>query len=147
MFANVGCLLTLANRDLTMELFSVKVSPLHPDLSGLYQQLDIHEHSFNSERKAIQALRKITPDLVVADFIYGYGNNYAGVNVSNLDVLLYSLQKSAPHAKVFLLCEKTEIEYTEKLPEVVTIQSQYLYPLNQNIFREDLAAVLNDLAT
>lgn len=129
-----------------MELFSVRVSPLHPDLSGLYQQLDISEHSFNSERKAIQALRNVIPDLVVADFIYGYGNNYAGVNVSNLDVLLYSLQKSAPHAKVFLLCEKKEIEYTEKLPDVVTIQGRYLYPLNQKVFSEDLIAVVSDLA-
>ena len=125
-----------------MDLFSVVLSPLHPNFSSLYKQSGINEHSFNSERKAIQALRKLTPDIVVADFLYGYGNNYAGVNVSNLDVLLYSLQKTVPQVRVFLFCDKSEIQYTEKLPKVVAIEGHYLYPVSQNNFNEDLMAVI-----
>ncbi len=125
-----------------MELFSVTLSPLHPGLSNVYQQLGVNVNCFSSERKAIQALRKITPDILIADFIYGYGNNYAGVNVSNLDVLLYSLQKSAPEVKVFLFCEKNEIQFIHKLPPVVKIEGRYIYPINQEIFRGDLLKVL-----
>ncbi|VAW79181.1 hypothetical protein MNBD_GAMMA12-413 [hydrothermal vent metagenome] len=130
-----------------MELFSVKLSPLHPDLSGLYTKLGITEYSFNSERKAIQALRKITPDIVIADFIYGYGNNYAGVNVSNLDVILYSLQKSAPKVNVFLLCEKKEVQFTDKLPSVVNITSQYLYPVDKVAFSDELLKLISHQQT
>jgi len=126
-----------------MNLFSVKLSPLHPELSGVYKQLGLSENCFSSERKAIQALRKVTPDIVIADFIYGYGSNYAGVNVSNLDVLLYSLQKSAPEVKVFLFCEKNEIQFTQKLPKVVKIDGQYLYPVDQKILSDDLLRVIN----
>ncbi len=127
-----------------MELFSVKLSPLHPELSGLYTKLGITEHSFNSERKAIQALRKTTPDIVIADFIYGYGNNYAGVNVSNLDVILYSLQKSAPKVNVFLLCEKNEIQFTARLPSVVNIKGPYLYPVDKTLFSAELVNLVSD---
>ena len=80
----------------TRTLFSIVESPAHPDFSRLYKQLDIREVRLASMRKAISALKSRTPDIVVAEFMYGYGNNYAGVNVSNLDVFLYSLQKYAP---------------------------------------------------
>ena len=124
-----------------MELFSVVLSPGHPDFSDLYKKLNIREHRFTSERKAIQALRRYTPDIVVADFIYGYGNNYAGVNVSNLDVLLYSLQKSAPDARCILFCEKNEIQYTQKLPRVITIAAQYVYPIDAQALQNDLQEI------
>jgi len=73
-------------------LFSIVESPMHPDFSRLYRRLGIRELRLGSMRKAIGQLKKERPDFVVAEFFYGYGNNYAGVNVSNLDVFLYSLQ-------------------------------------------------------
>jgi hypothetical protein len=67
-----------------LKLFSIIESPLHPDFSALYKRLNIEESKFSSMRRAIAALKTQTPDLVVAEFMYGYGNNYAGVNVCNL---------------------------------------------------------------
>lgn len=43
---------------------------------------------------------------LVAKFFYGYGNNYTVVNISNLDLLLFSLQKYAPKARVIVLVDK-----------------------------------------
>jgi len=43
---------------------------------------------------------------VVAEFFYGFGNNYAGANLGNLDVFLASLQKYAPEARVIVLVKK-----------------------------------------
>jgi len=74
-------------------IFSIIESPSHPALTSLYTDCGLEEQRYTSMRKAISALKKTKPDFVVADFLYGYGNNYAGVNVSNLDVFLYSLQK------------------------------------------------------
>ena len=84
-------------------LFSIIESSGHPNASELYDSLGIKETKITSMRKAIAALKKQQPDYIVAEFFYGYGNNYAGVNISNLDVLLYSLQKYSAHTKVIVL--------------------------------------------
>ncbi|MDH5777837.1 MAG: hypothetical protein OEZ33_06485, partial [Gammaproteobacteria bacterium] len=80
----------------TKIIYSLMASPLFPDLSELAQQGSYEVFSFESPRKAISQLKKTPPDIVLGEFVYGYGNNYAGVNVSNLDVFLYSLQKYDP---------------------------------------------------
>lgn len=111
-------------------LYSIVESPAHPRLSNLYQQLGISEIQLPSMRKAIAELKHNPPDFVVAEFFYGYGNNYAGVNVSNLDVFLYSLQKYAPAAKVIVLVDKSEQQYVGKLPEELTPDAVLIQPVS-----------------
>jgi len=84
-------------------------------------------------RKALAALKKQTPDYIVVEFFYGYGNNYAGVNISNLDVMLYSLQKYAPKAKVIVMVDKKERKYVDKLNEILPLYSilQYPFPVSE----------------
>jgi hypothetical protein len=66
-------------------------------LGHLYQQLGISEESFGSARKLHKALQQLKPDFFVGNFIYGYANNYAGTNLSNLDVTLATMQSVAGH--------------------------------------------------
>ncbi len=89
-------------------------------------------------RKAISHLKKQQPDFVVADFLYGYGNNYAGVNVSNLDVFLHSLQKYAPEVKVIVMVEKEERKHIEKLTDLFTLHAVLQYPISEKEMREQL---------
>lgn len=96
-------------------LFSIVESPGHPNLSDLYRRLEIEEIRLPSQRKAVQALKRQAPDLVVAEFFYGFGNNYAGANLGNLDVFLASLQKYAPRARVIVLVDKAQRQYADKL--------------------------------
>ncbi len=110
-------------------LYSVIESPAHPNLTALYHRLGIDEVKFNSVRKAIGQLKKRPPDWVVADFSYGYANNYAGVNVSNLDVLLASLRRYAPQARVVVLAEKAEYQYVDKLTALFTVHAVLQYPV------------------
>lgn len=112
-----------------MIVYSIIESAAHPNLSALYRRHGYEEIPLTSVRKAIQELKKHTPDLVVADFLYGYGNNYAGVNISNLDVFLYSLQKYAPDCKVIVLYEKSEQAYIGKLQELFSIAASLAYPV------------------
>ena len=112
-------------------LFSIIESPLHPDFSALYQRLGIRESKFSSMRKAISALKTQTPDLVVAEFIYGYGNNYAGVNVCNLDVFLYSLQKYSSGTGIIVLVDKNEYQYVEKLAALFPLHAVLPYPVRE----------------
>jgi hypothetical protein len=126
-------------------LFSIIESPMHPDFSALYRQLGIDEIRIDSMRKALAQLKKRAPDFIVAEFFYGYGNNYAGVNISNLDVLLYSLQKYAPQARVIVLVEKSERVYVNKLNEIFPLHEILLHPLTKSSMAACLdAAVAGD---
>jgi hypothetical protein len=111
-------------------LFSIVESPSHPDFSGLYRQRGINEVRLPSMRKAIGQLKKQTPDIVVAEFFYGYGNNYAGVNVSNLDVFLHSLQKYSRAAKMIVLVEKSERRFVDKLGALFPLHTVLTYPVS-----------------
>ena len=123
-------------------LYSVIESPAHPNLTSLYRRLDIEELKFNSIRKAIGHLKKCPPDWLVADFSYGYANNYAGVNVSNLDVLLASLRRYAPEAQVVILVEKAELQYVDKLKALFAVHAALPYPVRA----EQMEAVLTSTA-
>ena len=119
-------------------VFSIIVSPLHPNFIDLYQSLGIENVQFNSMRKAISHLKKQKPDFVVADFLYGYGNNYAGVNVSNLDVFLHSLQKYAPEAKIIVMVEKEELKHVDKLANLFSLHAVLKYPVSEKEMSDKL---------
>lgn len=120
-------------------LYSIIESPLFPDLFDLCQAQQINERRFDSMRKAISALRSDKPDIVVGEFVYGYGNNYAGVNVSNLDVFLYSLQKYAPAAKVIVVVDKSERVYVDKLAELFELHAILTLPVSMQEMKAALA--------
>jgi len=112
-------------------LFSIIESPLHPDFSALYRKLGIEEVKLGSMRKAIGALKSRTPDIVVAEFMYGYGNNYAGVNISNLDVFLYSLQKYSRESDVIVMVDKREVQYVDKLSGLFPLHAVLQHPVDE----------------
>ncbi|NCA71544.1 MAG: hypothetical protein EOM91_15940 [Sphingobacteriia bacterium] len=114
-----------------MTLFSIIESPSHPRLDALYQRLGIHQVKLASQRKAIQALKQIVPDWVVAEFFYGFGNNYAGANVSNLDVFLASLRKAAPAARVIVLVSKEQAQYVPLLAERFALHAVLTLPVTE----------------
>jgi len=111
-------------------LFSVIESPLHPRLTAVYEANGVEEVQFTSMRKALAALKKQKPDYIAAEFFYGYGNNYAGVNISNLDVLLYSLQKYAPDTKVIVFVDKKERGYVDKLNDILPLYAVLQFPVS-----------------
>ena len=111
-------------------LFSIVESPMHPDFSALYRRLGIDEVRLPSMRKAISALKTRVPDIVVAEFFYGYGNNYAGVNVCNLDVFLYSLQKYTGQARIIVMVEAREFEYVDKLAALFPLHAVLRHPVS-----------------
>ncbi|MCF7985608.1 MAG: hypothetical protein K9L70_14490 [Thiohalocapsa sp.] len=123
-------------------LFSIVESPAYPDLGPLYRRLGIDEIRLPGQRKALKALKTTPPDWVVAEFIYGFGNNYAGANISNLDVLLASLQKFSPAAKVIVLVSKDQHRYVERLAERFRLHAVLVLPVAE----ADMAAVLQPSA-
>ena len=119
-------------------IYSIIESPTHPRLSDFYRELGLDEIQLTSMRKAISELKRTPPDFVVAEFFYGYGNNYAGVNVSNLDVFLYSLEKYAPDAKVIVFVDKAEQKYLSRLPAALQPHAVFVHPVDPKKLKEVL---------
>ena len=122
-------------------LFSVIESPAHPNFTALYRRLKVNEVKFNSMRTVIARLKKQKPDFIVAEFSYGYSNNYAGVNISNLDVLLASLRKYAPQARVIVMVDKTEQQYVGKLAALFPLYAVLQFPVGE----QEIAALLTGI--
>ena len=121
---------------MNLTILSIIESPTHPKLSSLYKQMGVSEIKVNSSRNAIKALKNHQPDFIVAEFFYGYGNNYAGVNVSNLDVLLSSLPKYSPDTKTIVFVEKEEAQYIEKLNALYPIHGAFLHNTPESAIEE-----------
>ena len=124
-------------------LFSIIESSGHPNATELYKSLGIEEIRINSMRKAIAELKKAAsknqqPDFIVAEFFYGYGNNYAGVNISNLDVLLHSLQKYSPDTNVIVLVDKSEFQYVDKLNEIIKLHDVFKSPVSRSQLQKSI---------
>ena len=107
----------------TRTLFSIIESPKHPNLSALFSRLGFEEVQLTSTRKAVSQLKKQVPDVVVADFVYGYSNNYSGVHISNLDVFLMSMQKFAPQTRVIVLADASELQYAQKMQDIFPVKA------------------------
>lgn len=120
-------------------LFSLVESPFHPDFTALYQKLGIAAQRFDSARNLHRALQKQPPDFFVGEFIYGWGNNYAGANVSNLDVTIRTLQRFAPQAKVIVFMHPREEEHIGKLLELFSLHAVLSYPVNEHQLEAILA--------
>ena len=112
-------------------LFSIIESPTHPFLTPLYNKLGVDELCFKHMRKLISKIKKVQPDYIAAEFFYGYGNNYAGINISNLDVMLYSLQRYSPKTKVIVFVDKNEKQHVEKLNEIFTLHAVISRPFRE----------------
>ncbi len=89
----------------------------------------------------MKELKKKTPDIILAEFFYGYANNYAGANISNLDVLLRNMQQKYPNVKLVIISSKNEAQYVEKLLDIFPIAALVIHPLTPN----NLGAALNSI--
>lgn len=119
-------------------LFSLIESPMHPNFSALYQQLGIAEERFFAARKLHKALKTQQPDFLVGEFIYGYGNNYAGANVCNLDVTLHTLQRFSPPTKVIMFAHRSEMPYVDKLVALFPLHAVLTYPVTAQAMQDAL---------
>jgi len=111
-------------------IFTLADTPTHPNFTPLYQRLGLDEVKFTNMRKAMSSLKKQVPDAVVCEFVYGFSNNYAGVNISNLDVMLFSLQKFAPSTKVIVMVSKSEQQYVGKLNNLFPLHAVLVQPVS-----------------
>jgi len=111
------------------KVLSIKESPRHPKTADLFSKLGLVESEVNSIRKANTYLKSNCPDIIFTEFFYGYGNNYSGVHISNLDMLFVTLQKYQCPAKVITFVDKSEYQYIDKLVNLFPLEHYFVYPV------------------
>ena len=101
----------------------------YPNLTPLYEDAGFKVVSTNTMRKALNQLRRLKPDLIVAEFIYGptYGSQ-----LSNFESLYAALQTLDPPAKLIALVNKADHTH------FLTVSSRYsdtdvlYFPIDQD---------------
>ena len=96
---------------------------------------------FDSARNLHRAIQKQPPDFFVGEFIYGWGNDYAGATVSNLDVTLRTLQAVAPKAKLIVVMQPSEEAHIAKLLALFPVHAVLMLPVSQEQMRAALQNV------
>lgn len=119
-------------------LFVLIQSPLPSDFLSLCDELGIAAQRFDSARNLHRALQKQAPDFFMGEFIYGWGNDYAGATVSNLDVTLRTLQCVAPQAKIIVLMQAREEPHIDKLLALFPVQAMLTFPIDSDTLRATL---------
>jgi DNA-binding NarL/FixJ family response regulator len=123
-------------------VFSIVDSPRHPNLASLFARLGLTEVLLTSTRKAVSQLKKQRPDLVIADFVYGYSNNYDGIHISNLDVFLMAMQKFAPGTRVVILAADEEQEHAQKMREICPIAAILPFSVKEAEMERELVSAI-----
>jgi hypothetical protein len=124
-------------------LYTLTTSPFSTHFPALYQELGIAAERFDSARNLHRALKKQAPDFFVGEFIYAWGNDYAGNTLSNLDVTLRTFQAFAPKAKVIVVMQPAEEAHIGKLLELFPVHAVLKYPIAEDQMRTALICAVD----
>ena len=112
-------------------LYSLIESPFPLHFPDLFRDLDIAAERFDSPRNLHRAIQKRAPDFFAGEFIYGWGNDYAGATVSNLDVTLRLLEAVAPKAKIIVVMQPNQEAHMGKLRALFTLHAELIFPITE----------------
>jgi hypothetical protein len=104
----------------------------YPDFTPLYKKLGFEVIHANSLRKALSAIKKQHPDVVVAEFIYGptYGSQ-----LSNFESLFAALQQHSPSAKLIALLDKKDTAHFDRLKARFAVYGVVYFPVAEGKLR------------
>lgn len=122
-------------------LYVVMDTPDLPNFSALYRRLGYEELRLPSQRKAIGALKKSPPAVVVGAFVDAFHTYYQATNISNLDVLLQSLTKYAPEARVVVIADRRDLQKARRLQALHPHLTVLSRPVSEGELEQALSAV------
>ncbi len=94
---------------------------------------------FGTTRKLLSAVKRQPPDYLLAPYVHGYSNDYAGITASNLDVLLYGLQRYAPGCRVIVLAPPAELTHAQALAAIFPLHRVLGLPVDPAAMEEALS--------
>jgi len=112
----------------------------YPDFSTLYRRLGFTVVSVATSRKAISAVKKHPPDVVVAEF--NYQSDFRD-RTSSLESLLASVERYA-HTRAIVFYEKETLHQLEKLLQQFKVFKVMPYPVEESELEAVLKSALAD---
>ena len=116
-------------------LHTLSASPLALQFLDLFQELDMVATHFASARNLHRALKTQKPDIFIGEFVYAWGNDYAGNTISNLDVTLRTMQAVAPKTRIIVVMQAAEAAHLDKLLAVFPIHATLILPCSADALR------------
>jgi hypothetical protein len=98
----------------------------YPDFTALYQTLGYQVVRVRGVRKALTTLKRLDPQVVVAEF--NYAPTY-GSRISTVEPLLARLQSHHPMTRILLFAEPDRLGHLETLSPAYGKPSVLTYPL------------------
>ena len=97
---------------MTKNLLSILPYANNPSFDAIYKKLGLKVTAANTLRKALSLVKKISPDIVVAEFIYAptYGSQ-----LSNFESLFAAAQSYANHAHFIALTHPDDLQHIKKI--------------------------------
>ena len=106
----------------------------YPNFTPLYQQAGYAVESVTSVRKALGLLKKIHPDVIVAEF--NFQSDFRD-RTSSLESLLAVVQRS-PKTKVIVFYENEHVHQLAKLQAQFPIHAALAYPIDTQLLEASL---------
>lgn len=127
-----------------LKLLSVIELGGYPDFMPLYRRLGFEVTSVTNSRKAIAAVKKQLPDVVVAEF--NYQSDFRD-RTSTLESLLASLQrfaKSGDETRAIVFYENESRHQLERLLQAFPVFKIMAFPIDEAEFETVLKEALED---
>lgn len=106
----------------------------YPNFTLLYQQAGYAVESVTSVRKALGLLKKIHPDVIVAEF--NFQSDFRD-RTSSLESLLAVVQRS-PKTKVIVFYENEHVHQLARLQAQFPIHAALAYPIDTQLLEASL---------
>jgi len=113
----------------------------YPNFNFLYEQLGFSVTTVRSTRKAISAIKKSIPDIIVAEF--NYQSNFRD-RTSSLESLLASVERF-PNTRAIVFYEKETKNQLDKLLKQFNVHKIMVYPIKEAVLKMTLIEALNDV--
>ncbi|MFK7815074.1 MAG: hypothetical protein AB8B92_01955 [Gammaproteobacteria bacterium] len=110
----------------------------YPDFSPLYKKFGYQPIVVYSMRKALTALKKVKPSIVVAEF--NYQSDFRD-RTSSLESLIAIAQRNLD-IKLIVFYEEEYLHQFEKLKERYSFHATFAYPVMEATIEEALASLI-----
>lgn len=112
----------------------------YPNFTPLFEQLGLDVTQVRSARKAMSAMRKSPPDILLAEF--NYQSDFRD-RTSNVESLLATVQH-LPNTKVIVFYEKESQHQLDRMLEHREVFAAMAYPIEEAALREVVERALKD---
>lgn len=114
----------------------------YPDFGALYKQKGFVVAQADSMRKATKQLKKLQPDVVVAEF--NFQSDFRD-RTSSLETLMATVQR-IPGCKVIVFYERDQLPQLARLLAVFDIFSTIAFPIEESVLSDVIDRALEPFA-